>query len=74
MVSHAPKSSTFKVCSLACTLVFTLNLISSFVNVFGLSIIVLAEVISPNALGISSLFGIFSPFISAFIAGEPPIM
>ena len=74
VASQSPKLSTVKICSLACMLVFTLNLISSFVNVFGLSIIALAEVISPNAFGISSLFGIFSPFICAFITGDPPIM
>ena len=38
------------------------------------ALLVLAEVISPNAFGISSLFGIFSPFICAFITGDPPII
>ena len=49
--SHSPKSPTVKVCSLACALVLALNLISSFVNVFGFSSISLADVISPSALG-----------------------
>ena len=43
VASQLHKSSTVTICSLACVLVFNPNLISSFVNVFGLSIIALEE-------------------------------
>ena len=50
---HVPIWSTVKICSLAFTLVFTLSLTSSFVNIGGLNVIELAVVISPSAPGIS---------------------
>ena len=46
---HVPIWSAVKICSFAFMLVFTLSLISSFVNIGGLNVIELAVVISPSA-------------------------
>ena len=65
---HVPIWSTVRICSFALVLVFTLSLTSSFATVGGFNVIELAVVISPSALGISSLFGMFFRLLLLSIA------
>ena len=75
LLSQSPNSSTVIVVVLALMLVFTENLISFFVSsVFGPSVIVLADVISPNVFGILSGFSMVSLFIVTVSFAELPIV